>query len=127
MSPHRTTAPPQNGGLAFIYRPCRSRRHYLTCFVPPPELMNVVSQGNTMTSHPYFLFNKTLEQLRHLGAHGGRIAGRNHRARRALMPPAPPASPGAEARETTVAAIATLDALFPWLRNAEKRPRRPSR
>jgi hypothetical protein len=79
-----------------------------------------------MTSHPYILFNKTPEQLRRLGARGGRISGRNRRARRALMPPPPPASPGAEARETTVAAIAALDALFPWLRGAEKRLRKPS-
>jgi hypothetical protein len=78
-----------------------------------------------MTSYPYVLFNKTPEQLRHLGARGGRISGRNHRARRALMPPAPPASPGAQAQETTLAAIAALDALFPWLRSAEKRPRKP--
>lgn len=80
-----------------------------------------------MTSHPNVLFNKTLEELRLLGARGGRISGRNHRARRALMPPPPPTSPCAEARETTVAAIATLDGLFPWLRNAEKRPRKPKR
>jgi hypothetical protein len=77
-----------------------------------------------MTSH-YILFNKTPEQLRRLGARGGRISGRNRRARCALMPPPPPASPG-EARETTVAAIARLDALFPWLRRAEKRLRKPS-
>jgi len=73
-----------------------------------------------MTSHPYVLFNKTAEQLRRLGARGGKIFGRNRRARRAAMLPPPPAPPGAEARETTVAAIATLDAQFPWLLGAEK-------
>ena len=87
--------------------------------------MNVVSQRKTMTSHPYIFFNKTPEQLRLIGARGGRIFGRNHRARRALMPPPLPAPPAARARETTVAAIATLDALFPWLRSAEKRLRKP--
>jgi len=79
-----------------------------------------------MTSHPYLLFNKTPEQLRRLGARGGKIFGRNHRARRALMPPPLPAPPRARARESTVAAIATLDALFPWLRSAEKRLQKPS-
>jgi hypothetical protein len=78
-----------------------------------------------MTSHPLILFNKTLEQLRRQGARGGRIFGRNHRARRSLMPPPSPAPPTARARETTVAAIAMLDALFPWLRGAEQRLRKP--
>jgi hypothetical protein len=80
-----------------------------------------------MTSHPHILFNKTPEQLRRLGARGGKIFGRNHRARRALMSPPPPAPPRARARETTVAAIATLDAQFPWLRSVEKRLRKLSR
>jgi hypothetical protein len=89
--------------------------------------MNVVSQQNTMTSHPHILFNKTPEQLRLLGARGGRIFGRNHRARRALMPTPPaPIPPPAEARETTATAISTLDAQFPWLRSAEKRFRKLS-
>jgi hypothetical protein len=78
-----------------------------------------------MTSYPWILFNKTPEQLRRLGARGGKISGRNHRARRALMPAPPPAPPGARAQESTVAAIATLDAQFPWLRSAEKRPQKP--
>jgi hypothetical protein len=76
-----------------------------------------------MNNYPYILFNKTPEQLCRLGARGGKISGRNHRARRAMMPPPPPALPRAEAQETTVAAIATLDAQFPWLRSAEKRLR----
>ena len=74
-----------------------------------------------MTSYPYVLFNKTPEQLRFIGAQGGRISGRNKRARRALTPPLLPSSPGAETRETTIAAIATLDRLFPWLQSSEKR------
>ena len=80
-----------------------------------------------MTSHPHILFNKTPEQLRRQGARGGRISGRNRRARRALMPPPPPVPPRAESRETTVAAMATLDAQFPWLRSVEKRLRKLSR
>ena len=86
--------------------------------------MDVVSQRNTMTSHPYILFGKTPEQLRLLGARGGRIFGRNHRARRALKPPPQPAPPAVRARESTAAAIAKLDARFPWLRGAEKRWRK---
>ena len=78
-----------------------------------------------MNNHPYILFNKTPEQLRRLGARGGKTFGRNRRVRRALMPP-PPAPPRARAQETTVAAIATLDAQFPWLRSAEKRLRKLS-
>jgi hypothetical protein len=77
-----------------------------------------------MNNHPYILFNKTPEQLRRLGARGGKTFGRNRRARRALMPTPPPAPPRARAPETTVAAIATLDAQFPWLRSAEKRLRK---
>ena len=74
-----------------------------------------------MTQYPYTLFNKSPEQLRRLGARGGRTYGRNQRVRRALSPPAP-ATVGlrVEARETTAAAIHLLDAQFPWLRGAEK-------
>jgi hypothetical protein len=84
--------------------------------------MNVVSQQNTMTSHPHILFNKTPEQLRLLGARGGKNYGRNLRARRALLPKsASPSPPLAAPRETTAAAITLLDAQFQWLRGAEKR------
>jgi len=76
-----------------------------------------------MNNHSYILFNKTPEQLRRLGARGGKTFGRNRRARRALMLTPLPAPPRARAQETTVAAIATLDAQFPWLRSAEKRLR----
>jgi hypothetical protein len=77
-----------------------------------------------MNNYPYILFNKTPEQLRRLGARGGKISGRNRRARRALTPTPPPPSPAAGAGETTEAAITTLDAQFPWLRSAEKRRRK---
>jgi hypothetical protein len=74
-----------------------------------------------MTNYPYILFNKSPEQLRRLGARGGRAYGRNQRARRAQMPTpaagALPAAPG----ETAAEAIAVLDAQFPWLRGAERR------
>ena len=50
--------------------------------------MNVVPR-HTMTEYPYILFNKSPEQLRHLGACGGRAYGRNQRARCALVA-APP-------------------------------------
>lgn len=88
--------------------------------VPGARSMNLVSQRNTMTSHPYIFINKTPEQLRLLGARGGRVFGRNHRARSALTPPPPPAPPAALALESTAAVIAKLDAQFPWLRSAEK-------
>ena len=58
-----------------------------------------------MTQYPYILFNKSPEQMRQLGACGGRAYGRNERARRALLAPPPQggdeqedpqAEPGAE-------------------------------
>jgi hypothetical protein len=81
-----------------------------------------------MTSHPWILFNKTPEQLRRLGAQGGRAYGRNQRARHArtaLMPTPLQAVPLCTAPQQTAAeAVALLDAQFPWLRGAEKRARR---
>jgi hypothetical protein len=76
----------------------------------------------TMNNYPYILFNKSPEQLRRLGARGGRTYGCNQRARRAQMPAPVPAAPvRLAAQETTAEAIATLNAQFPWLRGAEKR------
>lgn len=48
-----------------------------------------------MANYPYILFNKSPEQLRRQGAHGGRTFGRNHKARMARMtsPPQPAAPP----------------------------------
>ena len=75
-----------------------------------------------MTNYPYILFNKSPEQLRRLGARGGRAYGCNQRARRARMPKLPDAVVlRAAPRESTAEAIAVLDAQFPWLRGAEKR------
>lgn len=76
-----------------------------------------------MTSYPYILFNKSPEQLRLLGARGGRAYGRNQRrARRVLLATPPPAvPPPAVSTATTAESIVVLDARFPWLRGAEKR------
>jgi hypothetical protein len=84
--------------------------------------MNVVS-GDTMTQYPYILFNKSPEQLRLLGARGGRAYGRSQRrARRTVLATPPPAVPPPVASPTTTAeSIVVLDAHFPWLRGAEKR------
>jgi hypothetical protein len=76
-----------------------------------------------MADYSYIFFNKTPAQLRLIGAHGGRVYGRNQRARRALLRAHPPPVPqGAAPRESTAHAIAALDAQFPWLRRAENRP-----
>jgi hypothetical protein len=91
-----------------------------------------------MADPSYIYFNKSLQQCRSIGARGGRAFGRNQRARRAraaLMPTLPQTAPLCATRaQTTAAAIALLDAQFPWLRCAEKRlsskrqnPRPPQR
>jgi hypothetical protein len=92
----------------------------------------MVVSGDAMTHHPYILFNQSPEELRRIGARGGRAYGRNERARRraqlhrpleAIQCPAPHV-------ETAAEAIAALDAQFAWLRGADKpisKPRwRPS-
>jgi hypothetical protein len=63
-----------------------------------------------MTEFPYILFNQSPEQMRQLGACGGRAYARNQRPRRALVatPPEtvpPPAIPA----QTTAEAIHLLD------------------
>ena len=76
-----------------------------------------------MTQYPYILFNKSPEQLRRLGARGGRAFGRNQRARRALAATPPIALPPRAVRpETAAKAIHLLDTPFPWLRLEESRP-----
>ena len=84
-----------------------------------------------MTKFPYILFNQSPEQLRRIGARGGKAQARNRRARlqtqtqarphREAVPPPP--------SQTTAQAIVELDAQFPWLCNAEERGagRRPQR
>jgi len=81
-----------------------------------------------MTNFPYILFNQSPEQLRRIGARGGRAYGRNQRARRhaaeqTAAPAVPSPAPSLE-METVAQAIAALDAQFPWLRGAEKRSSR---
>ena len=77
-----------------------------------------------MDDYSYILFHKSPQQLRLIGARGGKAYGRNQRARRALLPAsAPTVLPPAPACQTTAADIAVLHARFPWLRGAEKRPR----
>src|SRR5712692_11109290 len=74
-----------------------------------------------VTPYPYILFNKSPEQLRRVGACGGRAYGRNQRARCARVPtPRPAVPPRAVPRETAAEAIHVLDAQFPWLSGAEQ-------
>src|ERR1700692_604678 len=92
----------------------------------------VVQRKTPMTNHPYILFNKSPEQLRRLGARGGKARARTGRLR--LLRSQAQVQPHREAvilprAETAAEAIATLDAQFPRLRGAEKRtaPPRPQR
>jgi hypothetical protein len=77
-----------------------------------------------MTQNPYILFNKSPEQLRLLGAQGGRAYGRNRRLARRALPPTPPKvlSPHVLPGETVAKAIHLLDTQFPWLCGAERQP-----
>ena len=75
-----------------------------------------------MTDFPYLLFNQSPEQLRRIGARGGKAQARNRRARLQAQTPAQP-HPGAllhPRAQTAAQAIAALDAQFPWLCGAEK-------
>jgi hypothetical protein len=78
-----------------------------------------------MSHEVYYQFPQTDGQARRAGARGGKTAARNRRER---LEGAPAAGPQAEAGvvpqfppPTTAAAIALLDAHYPWLRGAEKR------
>src|SRR5712692_469294 len=92
--------------------------------------MNGPAQDNPMTNYPYILFNQSPEQLRRIGARGGKAQARNRRAR--LSAPAqaqPPILAGIDPQAQTAAeAIVLLDAQFPWLWGAERRlaPKRPT-
>ena len=63
-------------------------------------------------THIPFLFNQTIEQMRRIGARGGKTQARNRRARQRAAEDGP--------QETTTQAMAVLDAQFAWLRGAEK-------
>lgn len=74
-----------------------------------------------MTHIPY-LFHQTTEQMRRIGARGGKTQARNRRARQRAAGAAPRETPlpAAPPLETTTQAMAVLDAQFAWLRGAEK-------
>ena len=82
-----------------------------------------------MTTNPYILFNKSLEERRRLGARGGRAQACNRRLRGMALAVQPVTRTTATAPEpeTAAAAIAALDAQFPWLRGVEKRGRADER
>ena len=78
-----------------------------------------------MTNYPYILFNQTPEDLRRIGARGGRAYGRNCRDRRAQgSRPLEAVARPVPQRETIAEAIAALDAQFGWLRGAGDRTSR---
>jgi hypothetical protein len=76
-----------------------------------------------MADHSYMLFNKTPEDMRRIGARGGRTSGRNRRARLLLLETSVPAAALDPDGESAAEAIVALDAKFPHLRGAEKRIR----
>jgi hypothetical protein len=73
-------------------------------------------------THIPFLFNQTIEQMRRIGARGGKTHARNWRARQRAAGDGPQENPrpAAPPQETTTQAMAVLDAQFAWLRGAEK-------
>jgi hypothetical protein len=82
--------------------------------------MNVVLRQNTMNER-FYKFYQSPDQLRRIGARGGRISARP-RARRALRASTPVIVPLPAIEWTTTAQdIALLDARFPWLQGAEER------
>jgi hypothetical protein len=76
-----------------------------------------------MTHSPYLLFHQTPEQLRRIGARGGKAQARNRRERLHHRTPVlyHTAAPFLPPQQTTAEAIAELDARFPWLHGAERR------
>ena len=85
----------------------------------------MVVSGDGMTHYPYILFNQSPEDLRRIGARGGRAYGRNRRDLRAQKPrPLEAVTHPLPQLETTAEAIAALDARFSWLRGAEDRTSR---
>ena len=88
-----------------------------------------------MSHEVYYHFPQADGQARRAGARGGKAAARHRRERLdniAAEVAEPPACQDAPfAWETTAAAIARLDARYPWLRGTERRslrsPRRAAR
>lgn len=68
-----------------------------------------------------FLFNKTADQMRAVGARGGRARCRNLRTQRRECRAAPVATVIEPDVESTAEAIAMLDTQFPWLIGAERK------
>ena len=64
-----------------------------------------------MTEYPFILFNKSPEQMRQLGARGGRANGRNQRARRAVLATLPEALPPPPPPPQTTASIGPVGAI----------------
>jgi len=91
----------------------------------------MVVQRKTMTNYPYLLFNQSPEQLRRIGARGGKAQARNRRERLQAQTQAQPQTVAVidPRAQTAAEAITVLDAQFPWLCGAEKRmpPRFPHR
>src|SRR5260370_26265221 len=82
----------------------------------------MVVSGDDMTKSPYILFNQSPEDLRRIGARGGRAYGRNRRGLRAPGPkPLEAVVRPVLQLETTAEAIGVLDAQFSWLRGAGDR------
>jgi hypothetical protein len=78
-----------------------------------------VVSGDAMTHHPYILFNQSPEDLRRIGARGGRAYGRNRRGLRAQgHRPLEAVERPVPSLETAAEAIAALDAQFSWLQGA---------
>ena len=73
--------------------------------------------------HTFYLrLAQTPEQRRRVGARGGKATARNRRARLSAAGPPSSETPASQ-KPHTAAAIAALDAQFPWLRGVEKRVR----
>src|ERR1039458_7323509 len=79
----------------------------------------MVMQRKPMTNCPYILFNQSPDQLRRMGARGGKARARNWRARLQTQAQAQARPPMVAAidplSETAAEAIVVLDAQFPWL------------
>jgi hypothetical protein len=76
-----------------------------------------------MTNHPYLLFNQTPDQLRRIGARGGKAQARNRRARQQAQAQPPPPAPGGIAPLLQTAAQASRFWMLSFLGSAgaEKR------
>ena len=110
---------------------CGEHRLFVAFIFADPALSPCLSPLNTgslevpketlLTQIPY-LFNQTIDDMRRIGARGGRARARNWRARQRAAGAAPREFPMAAAPvpETTMQAMAVLDAQFAWLRGAEK-------